>query len=249
MNVVTFNSASLAKDTVLAREAKNVIKLWAYFGSMSRQFTTANEMITISEGVTVNSLVATANLNFSVSNISFSPESKMPSEGLTPKVNDIPPLVSEPLYDTKYQGVREWLEEPFPVAGYQVYILADSIESAQWNIQDDMDDYIRVKLADVYKDGVFQKTVDLWIGTSKAGLTDFYTPFQGIPKSKITYLNPEKIAKHLGGVSTGGGSVSPGVGQVGVVQVSPSQLSRLGSFTNSNSRVVNTNLLTDFARL
>jgi len=245
MNAVNFNPASLASPTVLNREAKNVIKLWAYFGSMGLQLTTSETMYRTSATQTVNALVATANLNFSISNISFSPDAKKPTEGATPKVLDVPPLVQEPFYDTRFQGVREWLEEPYPVAGYQVYILADSLESSTWNIQDDMDDYIRVKLLDVYEGEQFVKSVDLWIGTSKAGLTDFYTPFEGIPKSKITYLNPQKIAKHLGGVSVGGGSL---VNQTPFV-LTPSRRAELQRVVSSSVRDVNRDSLFENVRM
>lgn len=247
MNVVTFNSASLVNPAFLDKEAKNVIKLWAYFGSMGIQLTTSETMYRTSPNQIVNALVATGNLNFSVSNISFSPDAKKPSAGANDKVLDVPPLVQESFYDTRFQGVREWLEEPYPVTGYQVYILADSLESSNWNIQDDMDDYIRVKLLDIYEGGSFVKSVDLWIGTSKAGLTDFYVPFEGIPKSKITYLNPQKIAKHLGGISTVGGSVISTVPATKVGGITSSQLEKLRRMSVPNSNLQRDNL-NDFVR-
>lgn len=122
-----------------------------------------------------------ADLDFSLSNVELGTENVIPVT-----------------YDTTAQSVREFVDKPYAMKGYNVavFVPADVVAPTK-----DLDDFIRYPIAYVGmrdsggdNDWIL-KTGHIYLGTCNASKTDFYTPFSTEGLQTVFFDGKQALAK------------------------------------------------------
>lgn len=78
-------------------------------------------------------------------------------------------------YDTRFQGVKEFLDKPYAVAGYVVSLIFDTKVADAYDVNKDLDDFQRYQIGEDDDEGA--APIYLYIGICNGTLTDSYAPF------------------------------------------------------------------------
>jgi len=113
------------------------------------------------DSVNYSALGITTSLDFSLSNVTLDPT-----------------YIQQVIYDTAFQGVREYLDKPYPIQGYMAIVIDTASDGTVYDPTSDLDNYVKFPI-------VFRNTVgsslyqaNVYVGVCNSSKTDYYTPFE-----------------------------------------------------------------------
>lgn len=121
-------------------------------------------------------------------------------------------------YDTRFQGVKEFLDKPYAVAGYVVGIMVDETVEGHYDVAKDLDNFIKFKTA--VPSGLTSKRVTVYLGIVNSTLTETYAPFGikgGVLEGgvlSVKYYSATDLARAAQPDNCGGGRLSTQAGTI-----------------------------------
>lgn len=84
-------------------------------------------------------------------------------------------------YDTRFQGVKEFIDKPYCVAGRVVSLLQDRNDRGAYDVKKDFDDFIKYgAIATLNAGQENEEILDLYVGIVNSTLTETYAPFGAV---------------------------------------------------------------------